>query len=502
MNRGLATMALLSVITLFAACASGPPSTHQIAVLPPAAVPPPPPVLPAPPAAAAVSPAAVPAQSPVASPSMPPDAAGKAKDGAKDPADSSQGKIAGGKKQEAATTKEYVKLTNFLVINPTASDPADRKGKIAGTYTRLMVRGNLESNAKPDATGELAAPEGGRPMKYEPRYWITRAIWGKETATNFSLTFKIETHEQVASLVTIGWQSNTNGEKWERVISHSDYSFPYFLVRNDGSSSVPKLTFKLKSDNTYQSRGLAAALSVALQVADKLVREPTVVNTLASQASREKAQAADAAISQLFGTSIVEQLTTERDLAPTRNSHPFALGDAGVEVRLLLPVEEGDYRAEPKPVGSWYVGFDDPKPSIFSPVRICAPASTAGSEYCAEDVIKGEQRVASGLRASEVLAFLLTPPPGAAITVEAYLRSRPYVQSSILLFESTDAAIKLRAYDTLCQNVVNDIVKLGLNDFDGRIVLWALAKGMPDVVSMSAIPANSICKLMLVGLPF
>lgn len=409
--------------------------------------------------------------------------------------------------REPAVGGGYAKLTSFLVIAPrgTAGSESDKgevhKAGIGGTYTRLMVRAELEADGQLGVHGDPVSPPGGKPLKYEPRSWPMRALWGEESATNFSLLFKVDTHEQIASLVTIGRQSNTKGEKWGRTVSHSDLSFPYFLVRNDGTSSAPKLAFRVKSDNTYQSQGFAAALSVALQVADKLVNEPIVVNSLASTSSRAKAKAADSAISQLFGTSIVEEHTTDRDLSGTVAPHTFSMGAAGVTVRLLLPAQEGDYAGALIPVGTWHVGFDDPKPSIFSPIRICTPMAAVATNYCATDLAMARARVTTSLAASEVLAFLLTPPPGAPITVETFLRTRPYVQSSMPLFASTDAGTQLRAYDSLCQNVVNDIVKLGLNDFDGRAVLWAAMKGMPDVVMASSVPATSSCRTLLNGFP-
>src|SRR5690606_22470997 len=153
------------------------------------------------------------------------------------------------------------------------------------------------------------------------------------------------------------------GEQWNRVVHHTKSNFPLFLVKTDGSASVPVIKFSVSGTKSYSSKGAAAAVGVALAVAQATTQPISVVTKLSEQSTRDKARAIDGAIARLFSSGITEEHWSDRDLRLWRIGATNA--PSGVTVRFAIPGDENSWNSESLYIGSWTVTFDYPRPSIF-----------------------------------------------------------------------------------------------------------------------------------------
>lgn len=345
----------------------------------------------------------------------------------------------------------------------------------AGAYTRFVIESEVHASRSQESSQQEAGSGAEPPpltLPYQPRPWLERALVGKELSINLTVRLGVGAYEQTVPLVTVGHSSNSSGEKWVRAIQHDVRAFPLFLVKGDGTASMPRVQYTVKASNTYAARGAAAALGVAVQVARALVVEPAVMTRLTSEAMRSEAQALDQAISQLFSSALTEEHGSHRDLSRVM---PAANGRAsGARIELWIPVGE-DWDASRRQVGLWRITFEAPRPSIFVDWRICQPSQTR----CTGTAEQARAAVVRDIAAAEVLNYKLMPANGDLGTIRAYLGSQDWYNAALTAFATqTDRALTQSA-TAFCRRVVAEITGLDLSDFDGAAVLWAVYRGMP-----------------------
>lgn len=385
--------------------------------------------------------------------------------------------------KDSGSAQDRNKLA-YLDVTPLSAysdewDESKGAGKdFAGSYTRLVIRSEVLANATRDASDNLTQAPGARPLAYKSRPWPVRALVGKEFSANFSAAVKVGSFDQVVPLLTIGHQSNSSGEKWTRKVYHDALDFPLFLVKRDGSASVPQIHFQVKVDNTYASRGAAAALGVAVQIAKALANPPLVMTRLTADSAKNEAKALDSAISQLFSNSITEEHWTDRDLRLWRPKDATSTVPSGVLVRFSLPENEDDY-ANAVRVGNWRITFENPRPSIFADWRVCG---SAVQPRCAVDMETAKNEVVKEVTMGEILNYRLVPSNPDISSIETYLGSRSWYKTSLVALSTKTGAERQAALNSFCNSVINEVTRLDLSAFDAQAVLWALSKGTPDAV--------------------
>ncbi len=357
-------------------------------------------------------------------------------------------------------------------------------GDFSGAYTRLMIYSDIASS---DANNSGKVEE----LPYKDRWLVTRALFGKEFSINLTAQVTVGVYEATIPLATIGHQSNSDGESWSRAIHHSKSNFPLFLVRNDGSASVPTIRIGVAGTKTFNSRGAAAAVQVALGVARATSASTAVVTRLSEQSTKDKARAVDDAISKLFSSGIAEDHWTDRDLRTWRVKDDRPLG---AKVSFGIPTDEQSWNAQAHEVGSWTITFDFPRPSIFSDWRICG--ANTKLPRCAASRAEAERKVHREIDPGEVLSYPILPSTDGLGTIRSIVSHQDWYAGAQAGLSSTDAKLAREAASGLCRRIRNEITGLGLNGFDAAIVTWAVIQGMP-LPSTSAFDTTPDCNKTL-----
>lgn len=381
----------------------------------------------------------------------------------------------------AKAASKPINLTPLSTYTDEWTNNAPEGASFSDAYTRIVIFSDLPADGNNTATGELP------PLPYTQRPWWLRALVGEEFSINLTAKITIGAFESTVPLATIGHQSNSAGEQWNRAIHHSNASFPLFLVKADGSASIPTIKLSVKGTKSYSSRGAAAAVQVALGVARATGQPASVITRLTEQTTKDRARAIDDAISKLFASGITEEHWTDRDL----KLWSVALNNQirGVKVKFSIPGDEQDWNSSPSPVGTWTITFDYPRPSIFSDWRVC---KTEALPRCRKTRSEAEASIHEEIDTSEVLNYVLVSGTNGLGTIRAFVSQQDwYVSAQTAL---TNKATASATASSLCRRIVNEIAGLGLNGFDARIVAWAVAQGMPLPVGVSTFPEVEDCK--------
>lgn len=362
-------------------------------------------------------------------------------------------------------TPKAVNLTPFSTYNDEWVNNKPDGASFSNAYTRLLIFSALPADGENNNNTNIL-PYVGRP-------WLVRALIGKDFSVNLTANVTVGAFESTIPLATIGHQSNSDGEKWNRVIHHSKSNFPLFLVKTDGSASVPVIKLSVNGTKSYTSRGAAAALQIALGIARTTGEAPSVITQLSEQSTKDKARAIDDAISKLFSSGITEEHWTDRDLRTwsINNNQP-----RGVVVNFRIPSDEDDWNSTLLDVGNWTITFDYPRPSIFSDWRIC---STNTLPRCTINRSSAEKNITKEIDAGQVLNYKLINGNQELDTIRAFLSQQDWYISAQVGLVSKDKKIVQETAANMCRRITNEITGLGLNGFDASIVLWSVVNGMP-----------------------
>jgi hypothetical protein len=492
---GPALVAAILVATLFG-CATS--STPTAATAPPAAVvtvaaPAPPPAAPAvPPPVREPAPAPVAASAPGAS-----------------SADGKGGKTSPGvQRTDLGATGGLVAITPLSVVKDSWSDPSSTGAMFSGAYTKILVVSKLSSRSLTEmsgnpstSTGAVSESDGGgkheadqvKVLAYEPRSPLARALWGRDF--NVALTAKLhiqDSVELVIPLAIVGHQSNSAGETWVRELDMSRADFPLFLFRSDGTST-PTVTVEVKGSNSISSRGAAAGLSAITSLAKLAGAAPSVITKLTESSTKAASQAVDSAISKLMDSSVTERYVSDRDLL--RWVSPDAEVKDGLIVEFRLPAKEDDWQSTAGAVGRWAITFARPRPSIFYDWSVCPEIASdkQSANRCSGTLEEARAKVASNVSSSDVLHYKLVANANGLGEVDSYVRQQRWFTDAVVDLSKTNPDAKQK--DRFCQSVVESITGLGLNEFDGLLVLRAINEGMPS--GLAELSGDGKCKSLL-----
>lgn len=417
------------------------------------------------------------------------------------------------KQASGSVDKNPVVATAFIDITPytnfddrwssgKGSDNEQTKimgGDFSDCYTRLLISSDVYADGKKTTPPENGNETSTQPndigeYSYKPRSWLARALLGKEFSLNFTTNVVVGSLEETIPLVTIGHASNSDGEKWSRVIYHNDQSHPLFLVKGSGNNAIPKITVTMHGSKSYASRGAASALQVVFSAVNAISPTLPIATTLSAQSSKNRANALDAAISKLFGTDVKEEHSTSHDFRfwSEKNGQPN-----GINVTLSVPYPGENWASDDNhktakekkgQVGTWTIAFDYPRPSIFSDWRICGKGKEDEKIRCMQDKQTAQQRVIADIDASEVLNYDLLNDGKKLGTIRSFLLQQEWfnqAQTKLVAASTKQAKTKNAVKTTatqMCRSIRNSITGLNLNGFDANIVVWAVLRGMswPD----------------------
>lgn len=376
--------------------------------------------------------------------------------------------------------EKYINLTPFTTYRDSwrSSDVSKQNGAIlSDSYTRLMITSDIKADGNNDKPSNREIIDE---YPYEPRWWITRAIWSKEFSINFSTKVLVNSLEETVPLVTIGHDSNSEGEKWTRVIHHTDQAHPLFLVKGNGNGTIPKITITMRGSQSFTSRGAAGALGVVYGVANAVSPTSSVATKLTTQSTKDRATALDSAISKLFGAAVLEEHTLSSDL---RLWNEEGGQPKGINVALSIPYPDENWDEKRTKVGTWTITFDYPRPSIFSDWRICG--SYNPKIRCADDKKTAKEKVLYEIDSGAILNFVLTGAGNNLSTIRSHLAQQEWFtqgQAKLVRANSLTSgrsnAVKSAA-NQMCRNIRSTVTGLDLSGFDADIVVWAVFKGMP-----------------------
>jgi hypothetical protein len=319
----------------------------------------------------------------------------------------------------------------------------------------------------------------------------------KHTSMNFSVKIVDGSFVATIPLMTVDHISNSSdGEGFQRVITHQVETYPLFLIKEDGSNTKFSSQFALKGATQYQGP-VSGAISAA-QTAIKLVApHSAVLTTLTEQTVKDESSALDSVLAKLLSTSIDEEHSIDDDVGLLTPGN-------GITVTLKMPTaeNEGEWGAPSAVVGKWTLSFAAPRPSIFSDVEICTPptnppestnttgpnaaalakseekksASTdqttlRGCQTSTEDATKMAKAQAQN-SPEAVLQFQLIGNTQNMGSVSSFLKQQAWYGTS----QKVLLAAKPKAEDVIsfCESIRQAMVGIGLNELDAGIVAQAM----------------------------
>lgn len=362
----------------------------------------------------------------------------------------------------------YINVTPFSTIR--VPKGTSSSGAMAGTYTRLVIT-NVDGSSLSGSGATIVA------YRYRDRGMWARFFSPKTTSVNFSVKVADGSFVATVPLLTVDHVSNSSdGEGFQRIVTHQVETYPLFLVKADGSNAKFSSQFLLKGASQYQGP-ISGAIS-ATQNAIKLVAPKSgILTTLTEKTVSDSATALDNVIAKLLTTSIDEEHFVDEDIGIVHAS-------TGIRVTLQIPTaeDEGNWDGHSGTVGQWTLTFAAPRPSIFSDIEVCDPKGSEASKVQAsrsgincDDTLVGAAKRAQGnadMSPAEVLGFQLVSGTQSLGTVSSFLKAQSWYATS----QKALLAAKPKSDDVVsfCAQVKQAMIAAGLNSVDAGIVSHAM----------------------------
>lgn len=307
---------------------------------------------------------------------------------------------------------------------------------------------------------------------------VTSLLSQNSCSWNMSANISIGAYKATIPLLTVSHATDDTGENWRHAVSHELLNYPFFLISGTARDSIPEIRLTLSGEKAFKSNAAALALGLAVNTLQYVSPEAKVLTTLTAQQTKDKATALDNTISRLFSSGVAEEHVSHRDLRYLRNG-------GGVTVNLSLP-KECSWTKGLTPVGAWTIGFDDPRPSVFSNWRICEKDNAyLMCNATREGALKSAQKELQN-DLGKVLNFQISSGSTAELSsIRAYLVQKQWYAAAENAFAG-DMVKDQAVAEQLCKNIVNEMTGLGLNGDDAAFVVWAVIEGMPHHQSQKA----------------
>lgn len=380
-----------------------------------------------------------------------------------------------------------------------ATTPADNKPYAAAIYSRVITEGIERVEPIPADTytriviEPVSDPKKDAALPYLKRNVFFRATLGKRYLNSAILKVAAGGYSSTVTLLTIDHQSSSKkGETFSRSVMGRGLNYPLFLVRGDTGSDVASFSMEANASDDNDSAGASLALKAAQRLVEAVAPESTVVTTLTSEKAKNFSTAVDNAFDRIFASSISEV-------------HPFDLRFSEgkrVRVEIYIPCIEGRWNLEgatpeslPKNckalaegerqllVGSWNIGFDAPRPSLFSNIRI----KGTGNASATDDQISTTRKAAvddARTRPTAILGFKLVEGLQNLGTVASILRQQSWWTETLTQAQTALAAKPASTPPeivTFCQRIRGAVVAIGLSNLDAQLVSYAVSQS--DMVS-------------------
>ncbi len=395
---------------------------------------------------------------------------------------------------------KWIQLTPLSRLATGFSDPDQM---FSNLYTRVLINGaHTRDNAGGggNSGGRSATAAGGDQLTldYNDRGAFLRTFWGTHYSLNLTAYVSVGSFQATVPLVTIDHASNrSEGEKFLRIVAHTVQSFPLILLKGDGSNAIATVHFVVKATDTTQSNAAAAAIQAVQGVVTAIAPEASVLTTLNSQATKDKATALDKAINSVLARQLDEEQWIDNDV------RRWGQG-ARVSFFIPPPDHETDWAdsADFREVGTWTVSFETPRPSIFADIQICLKSdsdSRSGSNYCRNSVPEAAQaaQAEAASRPEQVLNFNLLNGAQSLGTVSAYLKQQSWWDQSLKTFSALkkDEKPDEDSVGQFCRSIKQAIASVGLNAIDAGIVVAAVRdRGPLQTAVVNAMRTSGDCQ--------
>ncbi|EJL89746.1 hypothetical protein PMI16_01938 [Herbaspirillum sp. CF444] len=381
----------------------------------------------------------------------------------------------GGQDKDAGGAKK-----NMLDVTPMSTFfDLDSEAPIAFTdaYTRLRIDGGLQ-----ESQGAAAGANGS--LSYAQRGLIERYLLSIKYDVNVLAKVKIGTYEESVSLATLSSTSGSDGQSWTRDVVHNASSFPWFLVKEGGVEGTPRVSVEFNASRTVDSGVAGNALQITLTAIRALAPTSNVVTRLSEGATKDKAQAIDTAVSKLFFRKLSEKHTSDRDFLRWQDG-------GGMAITINIPEKEGDWNGNIRPMGVWRIGFDAPRPSVFSDWRYCKKESP--TQRCKTDLKVARKAVVQEKDASKILAFVMLKASSNVTTIRDHLQQQPWYGTALSSLGNDDKA-NSQILNGMCQNIVQEMIGQSFSALDARLVAWAVVTGTHPAAKLTEKAWSAACK--------
>jgi len=390
---------------------------------------------------------------------------------------------------------------------------------LADLYTRLIIvnQDALVGNCSSNCQGSVS-PEEVRDYELEKRGWLAKLLSNRKIG--ITTLANVEVQDPPVPVRNLPLFSLTHdsvrgqGEVFASLLTGSHVQTPLFRLTANTAITI-HLNTNISDEKAFAiSPVVLKAVQAAVQIA---APTSTVYTTLSKDEVGNAAKALDTALNGLFSQTITEDI----QIGSLSSGWNLRFGEPAydVVVRGLVPgdlvhskADEGaDPYASPSDhvIGTWDIEALCPRPSLFDARDICSaigntrPAAGGGSGASGgpnppskiavtdADAIKTlvnrtKHDILLSLTPSQVLSANLS----SAVTIQDFVK----VQQFYTDFIGRDSKSRTDADTiTFCANARDALYKVGLNQFDATLVLWAMDQSMSGISDLSSHRVHDVC---------
>ena len=372
------------------------------------------------------------------------------------------GGTTGGKKQDNDATGNLIADVTVYIEGTEQWGVAERKNEkpaetdlsLDGMYVQIEVVGFPAA----DGGGGDGTVVVKRNYEDQKRNVLSRFFWGKDWSATLNFKLRVSTPDLDVTipLANLGHESTSkSGEVFVTELTRSAVRTPYFRVTPLSKLSV---TTEYRTSTTVSSTVVRTALNVAREATQLVAPGASILTTLSREGFRGQAQVFDTALNMMFAENITEREVSEFGL------HYWQPGVV-VKTRLQSPMDDS---GPVYLIGDWWLRMSYPRPSIFSPIEICAKKEDG--VFCEKDVGAARSAVTNSVKAAEILGYQIV----SNTTIATYLAQQSWYAEGI-----SGLAEKPATAGSFCNRIVRTLYDLGLNEFDARLSAKAVGELMP-----------------------
>lgn len=379
----------------------------------------------------------------------------------------SRGVVAPGSNDASRNPTPLVDILQYIDIKTPAG--ARSRETYVGGYTKLYV-------AHVDK-------DGGEAAGYKAREPMARFFAGKSASR--ALLFRVKVSDPgIAGTVTVASSTDEStrktGESWKRDLDGDRFLTPYFRVE---PTTTITLTTELATTFSQDASAIGDVLSTVKGALAIVAPSAALVTTLNSDRVSGGSQALESAVQQLFGESLRERSTEE--FGPDQWS---TTGIRTVTVKFPMDWKPSDEKAAE--IGQWVLKTMPARVSIFAETPLCGAGATCDSTAQAKTAF-------ARLSPATVSNFAIAE----GVPLLRHLAGQDAIASAIgRLNDAASATPVVPAQQSasaalLCSLVAAEANNIGLNEYDGAAVVWALSQsGRLNTAASAELLKEATCR--------